>query len=64
MRTLQRGASAAIALTCAFTLAACGSAEEPGGSSTSEDMMSESPMDDMSESPMDGRWPGLPLKPV
>lgn len=53
MRTLQRGTFAAIALTCAFTLAACGSAGEPGGSGTSEDMMSESPMDDMSESPMD-----------
>jgi thiol-disulfide isomerase/thioredoxin len=53
MRTLQRGAFAAIALTCAFTLAACGSADEPGGSGTSEDMMSESPMDEMSESPMD-----------
>ncbi|MDR7381600.1 redoxin domain-containing protein [Promicromonospora iranensis] len=54
MRTLRRGAVAAIALTCAFTLAACGSAEEPGGSEASDDMMSESPMDDMSESPMDG----------
>ena len=53
MRTLQRGAFAALALTCAFTLAACGSAEEPGGSEASDDMMSESPMDDMSESPMD-----------
>jgi thiol-disulfide isomerase/thioredoxin len=53
MRTLQRGAFAALALTCAFTLAACGSADEPGGSEASDDMMSESPMDDMSESPMD-----------
>lgn len=53
MRTLRRGAFAAIALTCAFTLAACGSAEEPGDAETSEDTMSESPMDDMSESPMD-----------
>jgi thiol-disulfide isomerase/thioredoxin len=53
MRTLQRGAFAAIALTCAFTLAACGSADAPGGGESSEDMMSESPMDDeMSESPM------------
>ncbi len=52
MRTLHRGAVAAIALTCAFTLAACGSAEEPGGGESSEDMMSESPMDEMSESPM------------
>jgi thiol-disulfide isomerase/thioredoxin len=53
MRTLHRGAFAAIALTCAFTLAACSSTEEPGGGASSEDMMSESPMDDMSESPMD-----------
>lgn len=53
MRTLRRGAFAAIALTCAFTLAACGSADEPGGSEASDDMMSESPMDDRSESPMD-----------
>ena len=53
MRTLHRGALAAIALTCAFTLAACGSAEEPGGAEMSEDTMSESPMDEMSESPMD-----------
>jgi hypothetical protein len=62
MRTIRRGATAAIALTCAFTLAACGSAEEPGSSATSEDTMSESPMDEesptdeespMEESPMD-----------
>ncbi|MFD6142201.1 TlpA family protein disulfide reductase [Promicromonospora sp. NPDC060271] len=53
MRTLRRGTFAAIALTCAFTLAACASAEEPGGSGAPEDTMSESPMDDMSESPMD-----------
>jgi hypothetical protein len=55
MRTLRRGAYTAIALTCAFTLAACGSAEEPGGSETSEDTMSESPMDE--ESPMDDETP-------
>ncbi|MFC4629909.1 redoxin domain-containing protein [Promicromonospora alba] len=61
MRTLQRGATAAIALTCVFTLAACGSAEEPGGGGSSEDMMSESPMDDMSESPMDDEMSESPM---
>lgn len=53
MRTLRSGVTAAIALTCAFTLAACGSEDEPGGGEMSGDTMSESPMDDMSESPMD-----------
>ncbi|MEU4363156.1 redoxin domain-containing protein [Promicromonospora sp. NPDC023987] len=54
MRTLRRGATAAIVLTCTFALAACGSAAEPGGGEMSEDTMSESPMDEeMSESPMD-----------
>ncbi|WP_275003973.1 redoxin domain-containing protein [Promicromonospora iranensis] len=62
MRTLRRGAVAAIALTCAFTLAACGSAEEPGGSEASDDMTSESPMDDMSESPMDDDMSESPME--
>lgn len=54
MRTLRRGATAAIVLTCAFALAACGSADEPGAGEMTEDTMSESPMgDEMSESPMD-----------
>jgi hypothetical protein len=61
MRTLRRGTVAAIALTCAFALAACGSADEPGGSEMSEDSMSQSPMDDESpmdeESPMDNESP-------
>lgn len=60
MRTLRRGATAAIALTCAFTLAACGSSEEPGGAE-SEDMMSESPMDEMSESPMGDEMSESPM---
>jgi hypothetical protein len=53
MSTLRRGTLVAIALTCVFTLAACGPAEEPRGGEVSEDTMSESPMDEMSESPMD-----------
>jgi hypothetical protein len=61
MSTLRRGTVAAIALTCAFTLAACGSAEEPGGSDMSEDTMSESPMDEMSESPMDDEMSESPM---
>ncbi len=55
MRTLRRGAFAALALTCAFTLAACGSTGESGGGEMSEDTMSESPMDE--ESPMDDQSP-------
>ncbi|GAB2499129.1 hypothetical protein GCM10027063_43330 [Promicromonospora xylanilytica] len=46
MRTLRRGATAAIVLTCAFALAACGSADEPGAGEMTEDTMSESPMGD------------------
>ncbi|MFD2796281.1 redoxin domain-containing protein [Promicromonospora vindobonensis] len=61
MSTLHRGTVAAIALTCAFTLAACGSAEEPGGGEMSEDTMSESPMDEMSESPMDDEMSESPM---